>query len=76
MGINWRQIQLDVVASLRLIGEVSILMVSTGFSVLSLKFAKDPICHEAIAVLIAIHPMTEGDEKGIHIAVINIAKLC
>jgi hypothetical protein len=51
-------------------------MVSTGFSVLKVDYANDSIWDDAVAALIAVHPVVEGDGEDDHIAVILNAKLC
>jgi hypothetical protein len=50
-------------------------MVSTGFSDLKVDYASDSIWDEAVAALIAIHPMMEGNGEDVHIAVISNANL-
>jgi hypothetical protein len=51
-------------------------MVSTGFSILKVDYANDSIWEDAVAALIAVHPVVEGDGEDDHIAVIMNAKFC
>jgi hypothetical protein len=75
-GITWRQESPAAPASLGILGETPNVMVSTGFSVLKVDYANDSIWDDAVATLIAVHPVVERDGEDNHIAVIMNAELC
>jgi hypothetical protein len=59
-----------------LVGEVPTLIYSTRFFVLSFKIVNNCTWPEAVAFLIAIHPMIEEEGKDKHIAMVLNEMLC
>jgi hypothetical protein len=74
--ITWKQESPTAPVSLGILGETPNVMVSTGFFILKVDYANDSIWDDAMAALIAVHPMVEGDGDDDFIAIMLNAKLC